>query len=194
MGNIDRFDKIVYYNAMGSKKVFVLLTLIAILAVSCGSKPDSVKGGNESDIGDTEIFDPRRISQAHYTSTRDEVQQFIENLNTIIRNRNYQAWRACLSQDYFEEISSQENLRRISAQPAMRSRQIVLRTAEDYFIHVVVPSRNNPEMPDLRVDDVEFISMNRVKAFTITRNRAGEEVRLLMYDLEKVGNSWIIIN
>jgi len=161
MENIDRFDNIVYSNLMGSGKILIILTLTAFLAFSCGSKPQTAKVDADDMVSVGDTFDPRRISQALYTSTRDEVQQFIEDLNTIIRNRNYQAWRACLSQEYFEEISSQENLRRISQQPAMRSRQIVLRTAEDYFIHVVVPSRNNPEMPDLRVDDIEFLSMNR---------------------------------
>jgi len=71
----------------------------------------------------------------------------------------------------------------------MRTRNIVLRTAEDYFQYVVVPSR-----ADLRVDDIEFISRDRVKAFTITTSRAGEEQRLRLYDLEKIGNSWRIIN
>jgi len=73
----------------------------------------------------------------------------------------------------------------------MRTRRIVLRTAEDYFIHVVVAARAETGQ---RVDDIEFISMNRVKAFTVTHNRAGEEVRLRLYDLEKIGNSWTIIN
>jgi hypothetical protein len=71
----------------------------------------------------------------------------------------------------------------------MKTRKIVLKTAEDYFIHVVVPSRANS-----RVDDIEFIGQNRVKAFSVNKNRAGEEQRLVLYNLERSGNSWIIIN
>jgi len=56
---------------------------------------------------------------------------------------------------------------------------------------VVVASRAET---GVRVDDIEFISLNRVQAFTVTTNRAGEEVRLRLYDLEKIGNSWTIIN
>jgi len=133
----------------------------------------------------TEDFDPSRISQEYYISTRDEVQQFIERLNQIIRNRNYEAWRAALSPEYFAAISSPENLRNISELPAMKTRNIVLRTPQDYFLHVVVPSRAN-----LRVDDIEFVTMNRVNAFTI--NPSGQ--RLSLYALEKIGNSWTIIN
>jgi hypothetical protein len=167
-------------------KLRVPIILVFVLLVSCVSKTaDSRGGGSRAD----EAFDPAVISQAYYDSTKEEVQHFIEDLNQIIRSRNYQAWRACLSREYFMEISSQENLRRISEQPAMKTRRITLRTAEDYFIHVVVPSRAN-----LRVDDIEFVGRNRVKAFTITTNRAGEEQRLRLYDLEKIGNSWTIIN
>jgi len=129
------------------------------------------------------------ITQEYYASTLDDVREFIEELNAIIRNRNYNAWRAALSQEYYDEISSPENLRWISEQPAMLSRRIVLRNAEDYFINVVVPSRANS-----RVDDIEFVSMNRVKAFTVNTNRAGEAQYLRLYDLEKIGNSWKIIN
>ncbi|MCL2800984.1 MAG: hypothetical protein FWD28_04420 [Treponema sp.] len=178
---------------MGRKKVLILLSLSAILAalclfVSCGTG-SGTQGSSGSSGRRNDVFDPRSVSQAHYNTTRDEVQQFINRLNEIIRSRNYQAWRDCLSPDYFAEISSPENLREISNQPAMRTRRIVLRTPQDYFEYVVVPSR-----ADLRVDDIEFISMNRVKAFTVTTNRAGEEQRLRLYDLEKIGNSWTIIN
>ncbi|MCL2764089.1 MAG: hypothetical protein FWD40_02260 [Treponema sp.] len=179
---------------MRNKILFPVITaaavLITALAVSCGSSPEQASAPEEREQTQVvRVFDPRRVSQQHYNSTRDEVQQFIERLNQIIRSRNYQAWRACLSPEYFAEISSLENLREISALPAMRTRNIVLRTAEDYFVHVVVPSRANS-----RVDDIEFVSMNRVKAFTINTNNRGEEQRLRLYDLEKIGDTWTIIN
>ena len=169
-----------------AKKNLILGITLVLLLLSCKSTPAPVQN---SGTPGAEVFDPSRISQQHFNTTREEVQRFIEGLNQIIRSRNFNAWRAALSDEYFEEISSPENLRDISAQPAMRTRRIVLRTAEDYFQYVVVPSR-----ADLHVDDIEFITMNRVKAFTVTRNRAGEEVRLRLYDLEKIGNTWTIIN
>jgi len=179
-------------------KLFVLFLILAIFSsISCGtgSKPpqepmverQGQQTGNRQ-TNQPDAFDPARITQAYYESTRVEVQQFIEGLNQIIRNRNYNAWRAALSPEYFAEISSPQNLRDISDLPAMKTRNIVLRNAQDYFTHVVVPSRANS-----RVDDIEFISMNRVKAFTVTTIR-GEEQRLLLYDLEKINNTWTIVN
>jgi len=139
---------------------------------------------------DEETFDPSTVTQEYYDYTMEEVQHFIEELNGIIRSRNYNLWRAALSDDYFYEISSPRNLEQLTEQPAMKTRKIVLRTARDYFTYVVVPSRANS-----RVDAIEFISKNRVKAFTIITNRAGEEQqRLRLYDLEKIDDIWKIIN
>jgi uncharacterized protein YigE (DUF2233 family) len=50
---------------------------------------------------------------------------------------------------------------------------------------VVVPSRAND-----RVDDIEFASQKRVKAYTVTPNGT----RLRLYDLEHIGDQWKIIN
>jgi hypothetical protein len=136
-----------------------------------------------------EVFNPREITQQQYDTTMVEVRRFIENLNRTISSRNYGSWRASLSTEYFNEISSPRNLQQISEQPAMKTRGIVLRTAEDYFVHVVVPSRANS-----RVDDIEFIGQNKVKAFTVNKSSAGEEQRLVLYNLERSGNSWIITN
>jgi hypothetical protein len=174
---------------MGIKKAFLLMSLAVIMIFSCKSKPETARGNTGDSSSKSEIFDPAKVSQERYISTRDEVQKFIEEQNKIIKDRNFTAWKASLSSEYFAEISSRENLSRISEQPGMKTRRIVLRTAQDYFDYVVVPSR-----ADLRVDEIEFISVNRVKAFTLTTNKAGEEQRLRLYDLEKIGNSWTIIN
>jgi len=185
-----------YCISMGSKTSGVLLILAVILTVSCRSEQKATKevtvqntskGTSTQQVAGT--FDPKSVSAAQHDSTLDEVQHFIGNINDIISNSNYNAWKTALSQNYFKEISSPKFLKEISDSPALKTRNIVLRTPEDYFTNVVVPSRANS-----RVDDIEFIGINRVKAFTITKNRAGEEQRLVLYDLEKVGNSWLIVN
>lgn len=132
-----------------------------------------------------EEFDPHSISQEVFDTTLVEVQQFIEKLNRIISGKNYSLWKAALSDEYFQEISSREFLTRTNESKGMKTRKIVLRTPEDYFKHVVVPSRANS-----RVDDIEFINTSRVKVITISSS--GQRLRL--YDLEKSGDVWTIIN
>ncbi|MCL2410465.1 MAG: hypothetical protein FWC97_02365 [Treponema sp.] len=180
---------------MGNKKeklsFFLVIIAIFLYLASCRSVPETVDTVIiRTDMNYEEnFFDPATISYEHFVSTKEDVQEFIEMLNQLIRNRDYEAWKSHLSPGYLEAITSEENLRRLSGLPAMRMRRIVLRTSQDYFNHVVVPARAN-----LRCDDIEFIGENRVRAFTIRTNRAGEEHREILYNLERVGNTWIIIN
>ena len=130
-------------------------------------------------------FDPASISQTERDTAKTEIQQLIQRLNSIIRDKNYNAWVSYLSTGYFSIISSPEYLERISQSAVLVKQRIVLKSAHDYFIHVVVPSRAND-----RVDEIEFESQNRVKAYTVSSK--GERLRL--YDLEKTGNEWKIVN
>jgi len=132
------------------------------------------------------VFDPSSISQKEKDSVMLEIQQLTQRLNGIIRAKNYNSWVTYLDPAYLAKIDSREFLDTVSKSPVLVKQKIVLNTARDYFIHVVVPSRANS-----RVDDIEFISQNRVKAYTI--DNKGNRLRL--YDLEKTGTGeWKIID
>ncbi|GAB1433718.1 hypothetical protein MASR2M29_23440 [Spirochaetota bacterium] len=53
----------------------------------------------------------------------------------------------------------------------------------DYFLNVVYPSRQND-----RVDDIEFITPDKIRVIIITPK--GE--RLVLYNLEKINDIWKI--
>jgi hypothetical protein len=176
------------------KNAFILF--LTMIVFSCGGGPvtqapsEPVPAARttapiEAGDDDPDTFDPSSISQDVYDSTKSDVQHLIEELNGIIRAKNYNAWRSYLDEDYLADISSSEYLQRISDSAAMKSQKIVLKAPEDYFNYVVVPSRANS-----RVDDIEFITQRRVKAFTITEK--GQRLRL--YDLERSSDGWKIIN
>lgn len=88
-----------------------------------------------------------------------------------------------MSEELRKEISSQKFLTTVSQSPPLKSRGIVLRKPEDYFNIVVVPSRTNSQ-----VDKIEIIDNNRVKAYYYREDRY-----LRLYELERRGNSWMII-
>ena len=196
---------------MGRKNLIVIFLIIPFLLSFCSSGPEQqaqpgvepVQEAAEEQmffhLPQSEVPDEIRITeviitQEYHNSTRTEVQHFIESLNQIIRNGNFQAWRSALSPEYYSEISSPENLRQVSEQPAMRMRNIVLRNANDYFTHVVVPSRAGVSEIPIGNIDIEFLSLNRVKAFAVTTTRTGEDQEVRLYDLEKTNDSWYIIN
>lgn len=131
----------------------------------------------------TTPFDPATVSIELKQATFFDVRALIQGLNSIIQAKDYESWSAALTPEYRGYYSSAETLARISDAPILKRQGIVIRTLQDYFIHVVYPSRQND-----RVDDVEFISSDRIRAITI--NIKGE--RLVLYNLEKIGDTWKI--
>jgi hypothetical protein len=133
-----------------------------------------------------EIFDPASVTQEEYNAVKTDIQAFIANLNRVIKRKDYKDWVAYLGTAYFDRISSPEFLNAISrSSPRLQSRNIVLKSAEEYFLEVVVPSRANDH-----VDDIAFVTHTRIKAYTINARKE----RLRLYDLEYTGNGWKIIN
>ncbi|MDR2445116.1 MAG: hypothetical protein LBD44_04185 [Spirochaetaceae bacterium] len=131
----------------------------------------------------TAEFDPSSITPEVYEETKHDIFRFIDNLNSIIKDKRYSVWMQYLDTEYYQYINSPDYLRGISKAKILTSRKIVLSDAYDYFIHVVVPSRSND-----KVDDIEFLSENRVKAINIYNGR-----RVILYDLEKTQSGWKIV-
>jgi len=145
------------------------------------------------------VFDPASITEEKFATTKADVQTLIEDLNKLIKARNYNAWRTYLADSYFEEISSKAFLDERTddlykrdqivdsnlGKDPRRTQKKILRTPKDYFDNVVVPSRSND-----RMDDIDFVSENRVKAYTMDNHGH----RLVLYDLELINGKWMIIN
>jgi hypothetical protein len=181
------------------------LAVLCALLVSCKSGPAAVEEVPPIEeiipviIEEPEQTEPEETAaytQEMYDNTLAEVQHLMEELNRAVRTRNYTSWRSHLSEDYLNEISSPEFLANASESPILKSRRIVLKSVNDYFINVVVPSRANS-----RVDMIEFVTPDRVKAFyidTVTRKVNNQEVtetrNLRLYELTKIDGKWKIVN
>jgi hypothetical protein len=114
---------------------------------------------------------------------------------------------------YFGKISSPAFLQEISDSELMKMQKKVIRTPREYFLNVVVPSRSNN-----RVDDIAFITENRVRVIQFNQRRrrppsdpdelarlqtAGAEIRdgwlyensrEIFYELEKTQGVWKIVD
>ncbi|MDR2516856.1 MAG: hypothetical protein LBC88_05680 [Spirochaetaceae bacterium] len=181
------------------KNLFIVYGFLALMAAACGSGPAQgenngtpsvpaavVSASASAPVVVEEQFDASTITQEEFDHTMIDVRAFIVELNGIVRRRDYDGWVAHLSPSYFQMVNSPAFLLRISqTSERLRTRNIVLLSARDYFMQVVVPSRT-----DDRIDDIEFISRTRVKAFTL--NPKGQRLRL--YELENLGSGWRIVN
>jgi len=181
-----------------------LLLLLAILA-ACKSVPSSSTEETQPEEPpaieqyeeDEPSSDSIAVTQEVYDFTLAEVKHFVDGLNSLISRKNYDGWKNALSDELFAHISSPDFLARTSESNLLRSRKIVLKTPNDYFLQVVVPARSNS-----KVDEIEFTAADRVKVYYIEeRVRKGEnntsttEIRRLrLYELIKDGDTWKIID
>jgi hypothetical protein len=128
-------------------------------------------------------FDETYITQEMYVEIKEDIIEFIHELNAIIRSKDYKSWRAHLDDNYYNYISSPDYLGMVSSTDVIRKNGVVLTSADEYFTYVVVPSRYRD-----RVDDIEITGVNRVKVITVDKG-----VRLRLYDLEKTKSGWKIV-
>lgn len=112
-----------------------------------------------------------------------DISELIRMLNAITQRKDFKTWKSYCTDDFIAKFSSPATLAQISSAPILMRLGIVLTTLEDYFNYVVYPSHQND-----RVDDIEFIGHNRVRAITLSKK--GE--RLVLWDLEKIDSSWKI--
>ncbi len=193
----DKRREALYYSSMTRtlRSLSLLCILSTILALSCRTVPEPpVQGSPGPDTGTVGTttpasdpaetpFDPAAVSAEVKQTTITDVRAFIDTLNLIIRNRDYEAWTGHLTGEYLERYSDPAVLAEISLDPALKRYGIVLRSLRDYFTYVVYPSRQNS-----KVDDIEFLDKTRIKV--LWTDAKGE--RLVLYNLEKIGDTWKI--
>jgi len=141
----------------------------------------SVKPSKSPDA--EEPFDPKSITEQMKQEAFIDITALIKELNRITQARDYDAWKTYLADAFIAKYSDPEFLTRLSEAPILKQQGIVLKSLRDYFDFVVYPSHQNDH-----VDDIEFIGHNRVKAITISKKKES----LVLWDLEKIGNSWKI--
>jgi len=176
---------------MRTVTVPLLSILLASALLSCAgspatpvlSSPEPVPVAAPAPATPTTFFDPTSITPEVKRDTMEVVQAFINELNQVIRRKDYTVWRGYLTGEYSTFYSAPAVLAEMSESTVLKRQGIKLESLQDYFLYVVYPSRQS-----VRVDDIEFTSPTQVKAVTITPS--GD--RQVYYYLEKVGESWKI--
>lgn len=199
--------KMIYNNNFMKQLIFFPVCIISALLIRCASAP-AAESPHIDEAHPVSVFeeqvqeaepipepDTTAAEQKLYDDTLADIQHFVDDLNAIISKKNYSQWKTVLSDEYFSHISSAEFLAQASASPALKSKKIILKTPNDYFLNVVVPSRSNS-----RADAIEFITADHVKVIFIdernTKNDKNETTaetrRLRLFNLVKDGDTWKI--
>ena len=142
-------------------------------------EPEAVTELDPEPAADDEEFE---VTEELYDETFDEVEQVLAHLNQLIADRDYEGWRELLSDEFVQAHSDPDTLRERSKSPVLQRRSVVLEDLQDYFEYVVVPSRANA-----RLDDLRFLDDDRVEALMEVR---GQEI--LLYQLKRDNDDWKI--
>ncbi|MGI9256233.1 MAG: hypothetical protein ACR2PY_04805 [Salinispira sp.] len=124
------------------------------------------------------------VSGEIYNEVFHEVRRIIQELDDIIQGRQFSAWLEYLSDDYRMRYNDPETLEVISGSRRLRAENIILKNIEDFFTHVVVPSRVH-----YRLDKLIFISEVDVEAIMIVNNES-----IVAYQLHFTNGYWKIID
>jgi hypothetical protein len=169
----------------------ILLTLVAATCQSpeggTSPSPTGIATAQPSPVVANPSASPNpmgvQISKEEYDATFDAIKAFVKKMNDIIQRKDYDAWTLNLTKAYILRYSDKAYLAELSQKPVLKANKITLESLKDYFLYVVVPSRE-----EYNVQDIEFISKEYIKVFAVNKKND----RLLLYYLEKEDNVWKI--
>lgn len=119
-------------------------------------------------------------------TTMAEISVLVDKLNAIIAKKSFSEWKSYLDQNYVRTYGDPVRLKEYSDRsPFLKQFNIKLKTLENYFTYVVVPSR-----ADTVVDDISFVDENRVNVWTVVDNEKVLLYLLKLYDKEWKISSW----
>src|SRR4030042_5600387 len=119
---------------VGNMKILAVLAAAAF-GISCAGAPPTsdtppaATPAQGQDDGSQEQF---VVSREVYTRTFDEIEQFIGNLDRIIRNADYESWLSFLSEEYIRTTADPAYLKDQSEKPLPKQANIKLQELRDY--------------------------------------------------------------
>jgi hypothetical protein len=123
------------------------------------------------------------VTMEVYQQTFEDIEAFIQNLNDIIRNEDFDAWRSFLTDEYITYYSDNAVLKGISDELKNKYRyDLRLRTLKDYFLYIVVGSRQEASL-----EEIEFIDETHLLAYSIVN-----ETPVILYYLANTDGEWKI--
>jgi len=153
--------------------------------VTNDTKPTVTKGIALDKMKDDDVvvqFATVAITKEAFIHTKSEIEIVVDELNKITYDHDYTRWLEYTSQEYRDEFSNREVLDQVSA--SLPTKGVRLRSLQDYFRYVFVPSRQN-----MRVDDIQFVTPTRV--YVIMEINPSSPAAI--YILEKTEAGWKLV-
>lgn len=126
------------------------------------------------------LLHDEKIPEEVFTEDKKAILNIISELSSIMQNKDYMGWIKYLSEDSILYWRNSANLSSISKRLPIKG--LRLKTLEDYFRNVFIPSRLNRN-----VDEIRYISKTKVKAVQMNNNED-----IIYYEFEKINGKWLL--
>lgn len=138
----------------------------------------------ETEVVEEEIVElpSQSLDEEELKEAEIDISALIGELNDLIAAKDFLSWQKYLSSDYIKYYSDPDVLKEQSNSPLLVKNKIVLRTLEDYFNYIVVGSRQN-----VRLDEIKAIDRDRINAYMIISGTPW-----IIYELIRIDNVWKI--
>lgn len=120
------------------------------------------------------------VSKDTFENDKKLVLSTIDELAIVMKDRNYKLWCSYIDQESIDYWSRPVNLRK--AQKKLPIKGLQLKSLEDYFKFVFIPSRK-----ESKVDEIRYVSKNYVKAIAVK-----DEQEVVYYYFNKIGDKWMV--
>jgi hypothetical protein len=161
----------------------VITGMITVLFMNCPTieksnnetrSPETIKNINKDN--NNEVY---QVPPETYKKTFNDIYIFIEEIQLIMDTKDFDAWVSILTPEYRQKMNDPFYLKEISNEPNLKNKNIFLKNIKDYFLYVFIPSRSG-----IKMDNIEFLSENKVKVITIVNG-----IHYVIYLLEKDENN-----
>ena len=126
----------------------------------------------------TQDLGGEKISIETYEQDKKVILEKISELNIIMKDKNYKSWLNYIEKSSIDYWSMKTNLSAVSKQLPVKG--LNLKTLEDYFNFVFIPSRMGR-----RIDEIRYLSSTSIKAVQIRNDDT-----IVFYNFKKIDDQW----
>lgn len=183
-------------------KTFVLLSafFLSLCVLSCKSteqveetpsekvvEPNKVE--KQSSEEDSEyrrsVGTEKNISLDTFNADKAAIVKKITELNAIMAKRDYNSWLKYIDSESQKYWSTPANLAKASEKLPKKLKGLKLRTLQDYFIYVFIPSRNGRT-----IDEIRYNSADSIRAVQVSKNEDGTNRIVVYYNFVRQDGDW----
>ena len=183
-------------------KTFVLLSafFLSLCVLSCKSTEqaeetpsekvvESNKVEKQSSEEDSEyrrsVGTEKNISLDTFNADKAAIVKKITELNAIMAKRDYDSWLKYIDPESQKYWSTPANLAKASEKLPKNVKGLKLRTLQDYFIYVFIPSRNGRT-----IDEIRYNSADSIRAVQVSKNEDGTNRIVVYYNFVRQDGDW----